>query len=101
VRANLEGSKIREANLVQADLAGANMRNTDLAQSDLKQANLEGANIEKASLIQINFQEANLQGVQHMTIVQLSKARSLLHARFDPSIYEQLENDYPHLFQQT
>ncbi|HBP87788.1 MAG TPA: hypothetical protein DD706_08840 [Nitrospiraceae bacterium] len=100
IRANLEGSKLREANMVQADLAGANLASTDLAQSNLRQANVCGANVEKASMIQVNLQEADLQAVQNITIIQLSKARSLLNARLDPPISEQVAKEYPHLFVQ-
>ncbi|MCA9453641.1 MAG: pentapeptide repeat-containing protein [Nitrospira sp.] len=93
----MEGCKLREANLGQADLASANLGRADLAQANLKQANLGGANVEQASLIQVNLQEANLQNLFNMTLFQLSKARSLRQARLDAPVYAQLAEEYPHV----
>ncbi|MBA3967600.1 MAG: hypothetical protein H0X47_17850, partial [Nitrospirales bacterium] len=52
------------------------------------------------SLIQVDLQEANLQALGNMTLLQLSKARSLRQARLDPPIYEQLVREYPHVGEQ-
>jgi len=57
VRANLQGTDLRWANL-----RGANLRGADLQGTDLQAANLRGANLQGADLRWANLQGADLQG---------------------------------------
>ena len=60
MRANLNGSNLREANFRGADLYGANFRGADLYGANLREANLIGSNLNGANLFGANLREANL-----------------------------------------
>ena len=50
IKANLQGTDLREANLRCADLQGANLQGADLRWVDLQGANLRGADLQGANL---------------------------------------------------
>lgn len=67
VRANLEGTDLRDANLRGAKLASANLRGANLAWANLRGANLRcddlvGVNLQGANLVGANLQLADLEG---------------------------------------
>lgn len=96
--ANLEEAILSKANLEGSLLAVANLKGAYLNRANLKGANLEWANLEKADLEEANFEDANLRKARHLTIDQLSKAKTLYRAELDPELEEELKAKYTHLF---
>jgi uncharacterized protein YjbI with pentapeptide repeats len=102
--ANLTGTDLRMANLKGSDLrmaklVGANLEKANLERTDLRMANLEGANLEKANLEGANLEEANLMRAKELTFNQLSKVKTLYHAKLeDKSLCKKLKEKYPTLF---
>jgi len=97
-----EKKGLREANLEEIDLIGAN----------LQVANFQGANPPKwIYFIRANFKEAklegavlegaNLVGVQHLSLYQLSKVKTLHAAKLDEELRIPLKEKYPALFEET
>jgi uncharacterized protein YjbI with pentapeptide repeats len=70
--ANLNGAKLSNANLYEADLNEANLRGADLHRADLRRANLRGADLHRADL-----RRANLRGAKRWTEEQLKQAKTL------------------------
>ena len=58
--ADLEGVNLRRADLRNADLEGANLRRADLRNADLEDANLVKADLRSADLISADLRSANL-----------------------------------------
>ena len=91
------GSNFKDAFMIKADLAGA-----FLIKADFKNGFLMEANLSNCSLAECNFENANLYkadftGATGLTIEQLSKAKSLYLATFDPEMQIQLEEHAPDL----
>ena len=62
--------------------------------ANLQQANLSWADPQNATLI-----ATDLTGAKNLTIDQLSKTKSLYHAKLDPELMEQVKKCCPHLLE--
>ncbi|MDY9926446.1 pentapeptide repeat-containing protein [Methanosarcina sp.] len=111
--AHLENTSFSGSNLDSCLLCGANVSRADLSNTNLKWASLEGANLKEAVLIgadlrEADFREANLQKAflleadlreaENLTIDQLSKVKTLYHAKLDEELKIPLREKYPNLF---
>ena len=109
---NFENSNLNHANLTGTFASGSNFKDAFMIKSNwdgafLIKANFENgflmeANLSNCSLAEVNLENANLykadfRGATGLTIEQLSKAKSLYLANFDPEIKVQLEESYPDL----
>lgn len=122
IEANLEGARLNQTNFENANLNQANLKNTFASGAIFKDAFLIKANFEGAFLIKTNFKngylmEANLsncalaetnfedtnlykadfRGAEGLTLEQLSKAKSLYLAKFDPELHDLLSKEIPDL----
>lgn len=95
--ANLEEAILSKANLEGSLLAAASLKGAHLNGANFKGANLQWSNLEKADLEEANFEEANLGGARHLTVEQLSKAKTLYEAKLDEELENTLREKYPHL----
>ena len=62
--ANLEGTRLREVNFRDARLTGADLMESNLSRADLRGANLEGADLRGANLEGADLRGANLKGTR-------------------------------------
>jgi proteasome lid subunit RPN8/RPN11 len=97
--ADLEGTDLVGANLEGADLMGANLARANLEEANLKKANLRSANLKEAALKGADFEGANLKGALHLSIEQLSEAKTLYNAKLDEELLIPLKEKYPILFE--
>jgi uncharacterized protein YjbI with pentapeptide repeats len=58
------GAKLREANLVGADLGGANLQGVDLTKANLSYANVQGADLTGATLTGAILDEADVRAAK-------------------------------------
>jgi len=91
------GANFKDAYLIKADLEGAfliksNFMNAFLMEANLRNCYVTGANFENASLY-----KSDLRGAKGLTVEQLSKAKTLYLAKFDPEIEAQIKVDTPEL----
>jgi hypothetical protein len=45
--------------------------------------------------------EARLQGAKNLTVEQLSTVKTLYNAHLDPPLQEQIQQQYPHLLEES
>lgn len=93
-RTNFQGAKLGSANFKKASLIEAIFVEADLSGADFIEADLQGANFERAILGGVN-----LKGAKHLTVDQLSKAKTLYNAKLDPELEKPLREKYPALFE--
>lgn len=91
------GTNFKDAFMIKSNLEGA-----FLIKADFKNGFLMEANLSKCSLAETNFENANLykanfRGATGLSVEQLSKAKSLYLASFDPELQIQLEEHIPEL----
>jgi BTB/POZ domain-containing protein KCTD9 len=109
---NFENSNLNQANLNGAYASGANFKDAYLIKSQFENAFLIKANLNNAYLMEANLRgcylmgadfenaslyKADLTGAKGLTIEQLSKAKTLYLAKFDPEIQEQLTKVVPQI----
>lgn len=70
------------------------------SQLKIKKVALNGANLMIVRLIEANLEEANLEGVNGLTIEQLSRVKSLYGAKLEPVLMQQVKEKYPHLLEE-
>jgi len=122
IEANLENTRLNQTNFENANLNHGNLTNTFASGANFKDAFLIKANFEGAFLIKTNFNNAYLmeanfkncalaeadfenanlykadfRGADGLSLEQLTKAKSLYLAQFDPDIYAILEQEIPDL----
>jgi Pentapeptide repeats (8 copies) len=117
---NLSKSDLRGADLSKSDLRGAHLQDTHLEGAFLMDAHLEGADLEDAHLEEALLVGAHLEGAVlwdarldgawlmdtrlkgalFVTVKQLSTVRTLYRAELDPTLLEQIEQQYPHLLRE-
>ena len=107
--ADLHAARLERAFLWRACLQRALLHDTHLERADLGQAHLERVNLSRAHLQGAKLGEAHLEGADlggahldgaiDLTIEQLSKVRNLYQAHIDPSLKEQIKQQYPHLLE--
>jgi len=100
--ANLSGTFASGSNFKDAFMIKSNWKGAFLIKADFQNGFLMEANLSNCSLAEVNFENANLykadfRGAEGLTLEQLSKAKSLYLASFDPEIRVQLEEFYPDL----
>jgi uncharacterized protein YjbI with pentapeptide repeats len=100
--ANLESTFASGANFKDAFLIKANFKNAFLIKTNFKNSYLMEADLSGCALAEANFEDANLykadlRKAQGLTVEQLSKAKSLYLAEFDPEIREALQEEIPDL----
>jgi uncharacterized protein YjbI with pentapeptide repeats len=109
---NFENANINQANLSKTFASGANFKDAFLIKTNFEgafliktnftNAYLMEANLKHCSLTEANFQDANLykadlRGADGLSLEQLSKAKSLYLAKFDPELHALLEEEIPDL----
>ena len=105
-KANLEGANFEGACLIEAHLNGAELRGVNLQAANLGGANLEDADLQEANLKGASFKEANptrtdLTKAEHLTLNQLSKAKTLYETKLDEKLLIPLKRKYPALFEKS
>lgn len=73
---NLNGAKLRSADLYKVDLRDASLRATDLRQANLSKADLKDVNLRDAYLVDTDFNQATC-GFTQFDDVDLSQAKNL------------------------
>jgi len=89
---NLEGAKLIESILAHAILEEANLSGADLSEADLEKADLRNVNLQGADL-----SATNLQKVKNLTLIQLSKVKTLYQAKLDINLIKKIKEKYPNL----
>jgi hypothetical protein len=97
--AHLQHARIDSAILAKANLKQANLQGAHLVRADLQGAHLEYANLWGADFVRANLQGADLRGAKNLTLVQLFNVKTLYGAKPDLKLIEQLNIDYPRLFE--
>lgn len=100
--ANLTGTYASGSNFRDAFMIKANLEGAFLIKADFQNGFLMESNLSKCSLAEVNFENANLykanfSGSTGLTVEQLSKAKSLYLATFDPELQILLEESVPDL----
>ena len=100
--ANLKGAYASGAIFKDAFLIKSNFENAFLIKTDFRNAFLMEANLRGSALAEANFEQANLyktdfRGAEGLTVEQLSKAKALYLAKFDPEIKAELLEKIPDL----
>lgn len=92
--ADLERATLAGANLHGASLDGASLRRTTLEGTNLRSASLRGADLQEADLTGADLDQADLTGALlpegDGLLALFERAKSLVGARFDPSVEQQL-----------
>jgi len=99
-RADLRGAHLKRARLWSATLEGARLQYADLRQASFWRANLSQAVFHLADLQDASLGETDLRGAKYLTVEQLSKVKTLWHAKLDSTRMEQIREDYPHLLEE-
>jgi uncharacterized protein YjbI with pentapeptide repeats len=95
--ANLMGTNLNEADLSGAILAGANLTRANLIGTKLESANLANAILTEADLSNANLKGADLRSTKNLTLKQLSSVETLVEAKIDSDILQQIKDGYPNL----
>lgn len=91
------GANFKDAFLIKANFEGAFLIKTNFSNSYLMEANLKESSLTEANFKDANLYKADLRGADGLTLEQLSKAKSLYLAKFDPEMQEILEKEVPDL----
>lgn len=91
------GSNFKDAFMIKADLQGAFLIKADFQNGFLMEANLSNCSLAECNFENANLYKADFRGATGLTIEQLSKAKSLYLATFDPDVQIQLEEHIPDL----
>lgn len=91
------GANFKDAFLIKADFAGAFLIKTNFTNAYMMEANLSNCSLTEANFEDANLYKADLRGADGLSAEQLSKAKSLYLAKFDPELYEELEKEIPDL----
>jgi uncharacterized protein YjbI with pentapeptide repeats len=108
-KAHLDGAHLETAELIGAHLEGAFLYGTHLEGANLTGVHLQRANLMYAHLESANFRYAYLEGAglrdthlekaRHLTVEQLATVNTLYQAHLDPSLREQIQQQYPQLLE--
>ena len=91
------GANFKDAFLIKANFEKAFLIKTNFTNAYLMEANLSNCSLTEAEFDDANLYKADLRGADGLTVEQLSKAKSLYLAQFDPEIYAALEKEIPDL----
>lgn len=91
------GANFTDAFLIKADFEGAFLIKTNFSNGYLMEANLQNCSLAEANFENANLYKADFRGAEGLTLEQLSKAKSLYLAEFDPEIYKILKKEIPDL----
>jgi uncharacterized protein YjbI with pentapeptide repeats len=87
--------------LLGAHFEGATLHAAYLDGADLHSAHFDGADLLGTHLEGANLWEAHLQGAKNLTVEQLSTVKTLYNAQLDPPLQEQIQQQYPHLLEES
>jgi uncharacterized protein YjbI with pentapeptide repeats len=91
------GANFKDAFLIKANFEGAFLIKTNFSNAYLMEANLRDSSLTEANFKDANLYKADLRGADGINLEQLSKAKSLYLAKFDPEIQAILEKEVPDL----
>ena len=91
------GTNFKDAFMIKSNLSGAFLIKADFENGFLMEANLSNCSLAEANFENANLYKANFTGATGLTVEQLSKAKSLYLASFDPDLQVQLEEHFPDL----
>ncbi len=91
------GTNFKDAFMIKSNLKGAFLIKADFKNGFLMEANLSNCSLAEANFENANLYKANFRGASGLTMEQLSKAKSLYLATFDPELQTQLEEHIPDL----
>ena len=91
------GANFKDAFLIKANFEGAFLIKTNFTNAYLMEANLRDCSLTEADFADANLYKADLRGADGLSLEQLSKAKSLYLAKFDPEIQTLLEKEVPDL----
>lgn len=95
VAADSDSKWVQRVHKGERFLIGADFHGANLADLDLTGAKLVAADMTDANLLGANLSDADLRGAKGLTAEQLTQARSLRGARFDPQLQAQLQQLCP------
>jgi Pentapeptide repeats (8 copies) len=93
---SLEGALLTGAHIEDATLMHTHLEGAILTNAHLKRAVLIGTCLDGADLT-----GANLEGVWGLTVEQLASVKTLYRARLDPPLLEQIQQQHPHLLEES
>jgi hypothetical protein len=99
--ANLMGTNLNEADLSDAILVGANLTRANLIGTKLVSANLSNAILNEADLSNANLKRVDLRNTKNLTLKQLSNVETLVEAKIDSDLLQQIKEGYPHLLEES
>lgn len=91
------GTNFKDAFMIKSNLSGAFLIKADFKNGFLMEANLSNCSLAEVNFENANLYKANFKGATGLTVEQLSKAKSLYLASFDPELQVQLEEHIPDL----
>lgn len=91
------GANFKDAFLIKANFEGAFLIKTNFTNAYLMEANLSNCSLTEANFESANLYKADFRGADGLSVEQLSQAKSLYLAQFDPDLYAILQEEYPDL----
>ncbi len=91
------GANFKDSFLIKADFQNAFLIKTNFRNAKLMETNLNGAFLMGADFEEANLYKADLRNCTGLTMEQLSKARTLYLAKFDPELQERVQGLVPEL----
>ena len=91
------GANFEDASLIKADFQNAFLIKTNFRNAKLMEVNLNGAFLMGADFEEANLYKADFRNCTGLTMEQLSKARTLYLAKFDPDLAERVQGLIPEL----
>ena len=91
------GANFKDAFLIKANFEGAFLIKTNFTNAYLMEANLSNCSLTEANFESANLYKADFRGADGLSVEQLSQAKSLYLAQFDPDLYAVLQEEYPDL----
>lgn len=91
------GANFRDANMIKSNLHNAFLIKADFSNAFLMEADLRGANLTGATLDMANLYKVDFRGAVGLVAEQFENVKTIYLARFEPSLGEQLKNNYPEL----
>jgi hypothetical protein len=108
--AHLFGAYLNQAKLSETHFEGAHLQVAHLEEQFFFKTHLEGANLFGAYLQRATFRGTHLkgaslfgthlEGARELTVEQLAEVKTLREAHLDPSLQEQVQQQYPHLLEE-
>jgi len=91
------GAIFKDTYLIKTDFKNAFLIRANFENAFLMETNLQNADLTEANFTNANLYKADLRGAKGLTKEQLSKARTLYLAKFDPEFQKEIKEVHPDL----